>query len=438
MVALRFDELPENLRDSYGSLVKGFGKLAAKCAAGPGATVEQRKAASFAQKQWRFCTNPKAEYPALIDPLIQRVRAETSSEAVVLAVQDWSVLGFATHKSKKDRRTLTHEHDVGYDLATVLIVRATDGAPVGPVSVNLATADEILTTEPNPVDDVVHVDQIKPRMDMVASLKLGPKVVHVIDREADSVGHWRAWIKAAHRALVRADDRVVLHNGRERKLTDIADELKGAGALKGAGEARYHDRPAWRFAGEAAVVLHRPAKRREGGVQRKIPGPAVPLRLVVVELRDAAAQVLSRWLLLTNVSAQDADAATIGLWYYFRWRIETMHKLLKSAGWDLESWLQQKGERLLRKLLLAFAAAVEIWALQRRNDASSEALKELLMNLSGRQTKTRQPITTSGLLAGLWVLQQAATWLSRDGPDSPNELLRRHLPLFANYAKLTT
>ena len=63
--------------------------------------------------------------------------------------------------------------------------------------------------------------------------------------------------------------------------------------------------------------------------------------------------MLARWLLLTNVPAALADAATIARWYYFRWRIESMHKLLKSAGWQLESWLQRDGQRLLIKLLLA-------------------------------------------------------------------------------------
>ena len=428
-------ELPEYIRCSYSSLVKGFGKTSSKCAPGPGATVEKRKSASFAQKLWRFCRDPKAEYPALIEPLIQRVRRETLREEVLLSTHDWSTLGFGSHKSKTDRRTITHANDVGYDLATVLIARASDGASVAPVSINLATAEEILSTDPNPVADVAHIDQILPRMDFVASLDLAKKVIHVIDREADSVGHWRAWSAAGHQALVRADDRRVLHNDRECLLTEIAAELKDAGELKGAGEALYHGRKAWRFVGQTRVVLHRPAKRREDGVQHEIPGEPLSLRLVVVELRDSEDRVLSRWLLLTNVSEADADAATIGLWYYFRWQIENMHKLLKSAGWNLESWLQQSGERLLRKLLLAMAACVEVWALERRNDESSESLKELLMALSGRQTKTRQPVTTSGLLAGLWVLQQAATWLSRDGPDSPSEMIKQHLPLFANYSK---
>ena len=438
MNTLEAPKLPDDLECSYKSLVKGFGKTSSRCAPGPGATVEGHKAASFSQKLWRFCRNKRVRYPALIEPLIQRVRDDVRQEDTLLAVHDWSTLSYGTHKSKGDRRTLTHANDVGYDLATVLMVRADDGASLAPVSITLATADGILSTEQNPVADVAHVDQILPRMDFVTSLKLTKRIVHVIDREADSVGHWRAWAAMGHQALVRADDRLVMHNDQERKLTEIAEEMKGHGGLRDAGEALYRGRRARRFVGETRVVLHRPARRREGDVRREIPGEPLSLRLVVVELRDLDGRVLSQWLLLTNVDEKDADAATIATWYYYRWRIESMHKLIKSAGWELESWLQQSGERLLRKLLLVMAACVAVWGLERRNDDSSESFKELLMVLSGRQTKTRQPITTTGLLAGLWVLQQAATWLSRDGPNCANEMIKQHLPLFATYSKQTT
>ena len=77
------------------------------------------------------------------------------------------------------------------------------------------------------------------------------------------------------------------------------------------------------------------------------------------------------------------DTATIARWYYFRWRIETYHKLLKGAGWQLESWLQCDGQRLLVKPMLAPAACASIWALERRGDAEAEAFKKLLMQLSG-------------------------------------------------------
>ena len=161
----------------------------------------------------------------------------------------------------------------------------------------------------------------------------------------------------------------------------------------------------------------------------EIPGPPLPLRLVVTELRDLKGQVLARWLLLTNVPAELADAATIAKWYSFRWRIEGLHKLLQKAGWQLESWLQRHGQRLLIKLWIALGACASIWGLERQHDVASEAFPRLLMQRSGRQTKRGREITTSGLLAGLWVLLGALGALARHGPEKINAMLVDHLPL---------
>lgn len=427
-------ELPADLRGSYSRLVKGFGKTMCRCAPGPGTGTDHQPAATFAQLLWRFCDNPRVEYPALIEPLIRRVRDEAPHARVLLAVHDWTTLAFRSHPSKADRRQLTHASDIGYDLATVLMLRGTDGAPLAPVSIQLATGNAVLSTDPDPAPDIPHIDQVRGRMDFVAGLELAAPVVHVIDREADSVGHWRDWAAAGHRAVVRADDRVVEYAGREQKLSAIADDLRASGRLVDRGAATYRGRPARRFVGEVAVVLHRPARRWVDGHQLAIPGAALELRLVVAEVRNAAGQVLARWLLLTNVPAELGDAAAVASWYYWRWRIETFHKLLKAAGWELERWLQRTGPRILRKLLVAVAAVVEVWAFERRTDEAGAAFRALLMALSGRQTKRDRPVTTTGLLSGLWVLQQSAVWLSRDGPDSPNALLQQHLPMFAAYA----
>jgi hypothetical protein len=391
------------------------------------------KAASFAQKLWRFCNDPRVQESALIEPMHEAVRREVANKpGVLLAIHDWSTLSFGGHPSKTDRATLTHAHDVGYDLATVLMVRGDDGAPIAPVLASLTTADGVLSTRDDaPAADLGHIDQIRPDMQYVHELGFGATVVHVIDREADSVNHWRQWSADGRLALVRADDRKVLDDGEETSLRAIAERLHRDDAFEEAGAALYHGRKARLFVAEVEVVLHRPGRRNVGKKQVEIPGPPLPLRLVVTEVRDLKGRVLARWLLLTNVAAELADSATIARWYYFRWRIESLHKLLKRAGWQLESWLQQNGHRLLIKLLIAFGACASIWALERRHDAESVAFQQLLMQLSGRQTKRDRAITTSGMLAGLWVLQSAVGPLARHGPEKLNAMLEDHLPLFA-------
>jgi hypothetical protein len=269
-------------------------------------------------------------------------------------------------------------------------------------------------------------------MRYVESLKFSTPLVHVIDREADSVNHWRQWSAEGYLALVRADDRRVLCAGQETSLVAVADRLQQEDAFKDAGTAKYHGRRARLYVAETEVILHRPGKRNVGKKKIEIPGPPLPLRLVVTEVRDSKGRVLARWLLLTNVPAALGDTATIARWYYFRWRIESYHKLLKGAGWQLESWLQRDGQRLLVKLMLALTACASIWALERRCDAEAEAFKKLLMQLSGRRTKRDRAITTSGLLAGLWVLQCAVGPLARHGPDELNAMLENQLPAFAS------
>jgi hypothetical protein len=413
--------------------VKGFGKTGSRTAPGPGATVAGMKAASFSQKLWRFCSDPRVEETALIEPMHEAVRRGVGTvPGALLAIHDWSTLSFGGHPSKTDRATLTHAHDVGYDLATVLMVRGDDGAPIAPVVVSLSTADGVLSTrDDGPAADTCHIDQIRGDMRYVRGLGFGAAVVHVIDREADSVNHWRQWSGDGHLALVRGDDRKVLRRGEETSLRAVADGLRRDDAFKDAGAALYRGRKARLFVAEAEVVLHRPGKRNEGKKKVEVPGPPLPLRLVVTEVRDLSGRVLARWLLLTNVPSESADTATVARWYYFRWRIESLHKLLKAAGWQLEGWLQRNGERLLTKLLLAFGACASVWALERRHDAESVAFQRLLMELSGRQTKRGREVTTSGILAGLWVLQAAVGPMARHGPERLNAMLEDHLPLFA-------
>lgn len=371
----------------------------------------------------------------MIEPMHEAIRRETAKRpsGVLLAVLDWSTLSFGHHPSKTDRATLTHAHDLGYDLATVLMVRGDDGAPIAPAVVSLEAANAVHDTRetPHPPGEC-HVDQILGNMRYTHEQDFGAPVVHVIDREADSINHWRQWSAEGHVALVRADDRIVLHQGEETTLKKLAKGLRDSGSLKHARKVLYHGRKAHQYIGEVPVTLHRSGRRNgEGGKKFDVPGPPLELRLIVSEVRDAKGKLLARWLLLTNAPEALGDAATVALWYYFRWRIESMHKLIKSAGWQLESWLQRDGRRILIKLLVAFGALASIWALERRGDAESKSFQELLMHLSGRQTKRTRRVTTSGLLAGLWVLQAAVGPLARHGPDQLNAMLETHLPLFA-------
>ena len=85
-------------------------------------------ASTFAQKLWRFTHNGKVPFSALLQPLLQTARTALLAKPgrVHLVVHDWSTLAFRTHPSKKDRKQLSHDRDLGYDLHLALLVDATD------------------------------------------------------------------------------------------------------------------------------------------------------------------------------------------------------------------------------------------------------------------------------------------------------------------------
>jgi len=123
----------------------------------------------------------------------------------------------------------------------------------------------------------------------------------------------------------------------------------------------------------------------------------------VSQVRTVDGRVLAQWLLWTNLPLT-VDAATVALWYYWRWRIESFFKLLKSAGQHVEQWQQETAEAIAKRLLIAAQACVLVWALARATTPAAELTRTLLIRLSGRLMKRRQPYTAPALLAGLWVL----------------------------------
>ena len=107
-------------------------------------------------------------------------------------------------------------------------------------------------------------------------------------------------------------------------------------------------------------------------------------------------------VLLTNVPA-DVEAARVALWYYWRWRMESYHKLLKGAGQQVEAWQQESAAAVARRLLVASMACVVVWQVARLDGAAGGRVAGGLVRLSGRQMRGRG-FTRPALLAGLWVL----------------------------------
>ncbi|MGQ0637412.1 MAG: transposase [Planctomycetaceae bacterium] len=359
------------------------------------------------QAAWRFLNNDRARLSALVEPLREagRCRANRTSAKFALLVHDWCKFTFAQPTRKRDLVQLTHADDVGYELTTALLVSADNGSPLAPMEMHLKTGNGVLSTRSPAPPDMSHLEQVLPTMRASRSWGLNKRLLHVIDREADSVDHLRRWNADGHLFLVRADDRRVQGEGKSHLLSEIRQILRTQGKMQDIGEARHQGHPARLYVAETTVVLDRPAKKNQQGKRVAVPGAPLSLRFVIVQLRDESGQViLAEWMLLTNAPPELVTTEQLAHCYYWRWRIESFFKLLKSHGHQLEQWQQQTGPAIARRLLIAAMACVVVWELQADQSPQANELKTILVRLSGRQMKYGRPSTAPALLAGLWAL----------------------------------
>lgn len=437
--------LPEaepRLQQRYRCLVMSHLSPLHSVAAGLRALPDVSQPFAATQAAWRFYANTQVTLPQLAAPLIAAAREGLAHacDRYALVVLDWSNLHYTLHARKTDRVELSSPRDLGYELFTALVVADRDGSPLAPVCLDLRGAQGLHTTRQTPLEKPASpLDGLLPIMSYVTQLKLERTPVYIIDREADSVGHYRTWAQAGHTFLVRANDpRRVLHQGREYKLLDLAKEM--APQFHRTREVQIQGKKAWQYVGQTAVTLHRAARSHRvtgKGSKRKarhanIPGVPLVLRLIVSEIRDEVGKVLARWLLLTNAPSE-VTAATVALWYYWRWQIESYHKLLKGAGLQLESWLQESAGALSRRLTVAAMAAVVVWKLARDTRPEAADMRKALVRLSGRQMKRGKNLPTftePALLAGLGVLMPMLCLLETHSVADLRRLARSTLPAF--------
>lgn len=396
----------ERLGKRWLILVRAQMKVSSPLAAGVGVLPSSTQALAATQAAWRFYNNERVTLAELVEPLrdYARERVALSSAPFVLVAHDWSKLSFPGHEFRRDMAELSSAADVGYEVTAALAISGDNGVPLAPLELHLKTKHALLSTREPAPPPVAHLEQVLPTLEASRGWKLSKPIVHVIDREADSVGHWRQWEAHGHKLLIRADDRVVLWEDRHLKLSEIRRKLRQRGAYQDAGAALYHGRKARLRVAETTVVLDRPARTMIGKKQVSVPGLPLVMRLIVTRVEDEQERLLAEWTLLSNVPAEWADAAHLARCYYWRWRIETYFKLLKSHGLQLEDWRQETGAAIARRLLVGSMACVTVWQLLADDSAPATQLKNVLVRLSGRQMRRTKPYTAPALLAGLWML----------------------------------
>jgi len=419
-------EFEPRLQRRYQQLVKEHLHTSEREAAGARALPSVNEAFASTQAAWRYYANPAVTLPGLAAPLQAQARRDLPKVCrhYGLILHDWSDLLYGSHTSKRDRKQIGK--DEGYELATALLINDQTGAPLVPVSLGLWANDGWHTThQVQPRKDLSPLGLTSELMDVLREQSWVLPLVHIIDREGDSVFHYRQWQAQGHLFLVRANEgQRVVWDQRTLLLREVAAqlELRGSQAVEVSASVIGQ-----LLVGQTQIVIDRPAfPRARQGRRRWIKGEPIKLRLLFCQVRLPDETLLAEWYLLSNVEPQ-VTAEQLAEWYYWRWRVESYFKLLKSHGFQIEQWKQTTAEAIAKRLLVAAMACVVVWHLQRAKEPETVALRDLLIRLSGRQVRRGQA-TAPALLAGWWTFLAAIELLNHYDLSDLKRMARLAVP----------
>jgi len=375
------------------------------------------KGISQVQAAWRFFNNPKVTSKDLFEPVKDSLKKEIANQCTnfVLAVSDWSHLDYKKHTSKKELKSENRKDTcmkIGYDLQSTIAVSDRSGKPISPMVHNLKTNSKIYSTYDDNIDmKLTHLEELSQRaVHIKDEFKSDKQIVHIVDRESDSIAFMRDLdknnilfvLRGKNNSTVQYTD-TITDTTIKIKQSDLADKLPLGKEVK---KIKYKKQKVTIFANECEVAITRDATKmvmQDNGKRKlvKTKGDLIKARFVVERLVDKNQKVVATWLLISNVYDEKVDASVIATWYYYRWQIESYFKLLKSSGFNLEEWQQKQPSALFKRLMIVSQSCMLIWKIANDNSLNAKKLREILVQLSGKQLQWGVEYTYPALLSGL-------------------------------------
>ena len=179
-------------------MVKSYMSAKQKATDGLKLLLGESEPFSQVQASWRFLNNDKVTIDGLFEPIKASVKEEVEKhcDSYVLAMSDWSHLDYKKHTSKKElesRKKKDNGKQLGYDLQTTIAVSDKSGEPIAPLVHNLKTSKKVYSTYDENIDiKKTHLEELSSRVNSIKKeLATDKKIVHIVDRESDSVAFMR-------------------------------------------------------------------------------------------------------------------------------------------------------------------------------------------------------------------------------------------------------
>lgn len=382
--------------------------ISQKVASGIKSIVDIQSSLAQSKAAYRFLNNDIIDIQIENEPII-KVGIEEINKLCgeyCLVAHDWSDIDYKHQNDKKEllvKRDGRHKIK-GYELQSSLAISDLSGEPISPLVQNIKTSTKIYSTYNPSLDyNFTHLEELHYRIKAIRDMNINKRLIHIIDREADSVGFLRD-IKG-EQFLIRIRKQPTLY-WVEKEKSMSGEALSNALSHKKIESIVYQNQKMYLYGVETKVkVIRKQTIDRvvEGKrVQKRISGEPIEARFISVKLIDQESNEVSKWLLLSNAN-EEVSLQQLIRWYYYRWNIESYFKLLKSSGHHIESWQQKSPQATFRRLIIASYACTLVWKLAHTKDSKAKEFRELLVKLSGRQLDKGKEYTYPSLLAGFWV-----------------------------------
>lgn len=165
---------------------------------------------------------------------------------------------------------------IGYDYQGAIAASDRTGEPIGILDHNLKTADNVYSTYDENIDmSLTHLQELRVRAKhMNDMLNTDKRVIHIVDREADSIAFMRGLDEDNQLFLLRGKNNSTVNYYDEKsketikiKQSELADKLPLGKEVK---KINYKKKKVTIFANECSITISRDATKMLGVCRIKV------------------------------------------------------------------------------------------------------------------------------------------------------------------------
>lgn len=390
---------------------------------------------------YRFLENENVTIGELVQSLSDQCVSKVEDKHI-LAISDSSEINLQSHIGRlkaKGLGVVGNNTDVGFYIHPTLVLDAENGFPLGLSTVQLWTRDinhgdkHERNYKKLPIEKKESYKWLRSADGTQRCLSIGnaKSVTHIADRESDMYEEFTNVPNPYNHVLVRAriDRRL---DGKTQSLYTYLNQQPSEGTYTVDVPA---DPRIGRTSTEALLIVRCALVKiqRPNRLSAKDYPSSVRLYAVeAVEVNPPAGTKPIHWRLLTTHQVVCLEQALkIIRWYTWRWRIEQLFAILKTAGLNLEATQLESITAIERLSILALSVAVRILQMIQERDnpdlpasvafshQQQQCLSTSAPNLEGKTQLQQNPYPPQTLAWATWIIARLGGWSGYSSQKPP-------------------